>query len=76
MRTESTKNIIRLPEVMRRTGLSRSSIYLRVSKGTMPKHISLGGRAVGWLKSEINFWLEQQITASKANSKHKWGSNE
>jgi predicted DNA-binding transcriptional regulator AlpA len=31
----------------------------------MPKHISLGGRAKGWLENEINTWLEEQINASR-----------
>lgn len=61
------KNIIlRLPSVKARTGLSRSTIYLRVSEGRFPKPISLGGRAVGWLESEVNDWLDQQIEASRS----------
>ena len=57
--------IIRLPAVTSQTGLSRSTVYLRISQGTFPKPISLGGRAVGWIESEINDWLDQQILASR-----------
>lgn len=57
--------ILRLPAVKGRTGLSRSTIYLRVSEGTFPKPVSLGGRAVGWIEAEIQQWLEQQIEASR-----------
>lgn len=57
--------ILRLPEVKARTGLSRSTIYLRISKGTFPKPISLGGRAVGWLSEEVTAWIDQQIEASR-----------
>jgi prophage regulatory protein len=57
--------ILRLPIVKARTGLSRSTIYLRVSEGTFPKPVSLGGRAVGWIESEIQQWLEQRIEASR-----------
>ena len=60
-----TKSILRLPQVMARTGLSRSTIYLRISKGQFPKPISLGGRAVGWIEEEINSWLDEQIKASR-----------
>ncbi len=60
-----SNKIIRLPAVKEITGLSRSSIYLRMSLGTFPKNISLGGRAVGWLESEINQWLDQCIAESK-----------
>ena len=57
--------ILRLPSVRRRTGLSRSSIYLRISQGRFPKPISLGARAVGWLESEVTEWLNWQIEASR-----------
>ena len=61
--------ILRLPAVKVRTGLSRSTIYLRISKGTFPAPISLGGgRAVGWIDAEIQDWLEKQIEASRKAS--------
>ena len=58
-------NILRLPSVKARTGLSRSTIYLRISEGSFPKPVSLGGRAVGWIEAEVNDWLNQQIEASR-----------
>lgn len=58
-------NILRLPTVKERTGLSRSTIYLRISKGYFPHPISLGGRAVGWIETEINEWLQQHIAESR-----------
>ena len=36
--------ILKLPDVKRSTGLSRSTIYLRIAQGTFPKPVSLGGR--------------------------------
>lgn len=57
--------IFRLPEVKGKVKLSRSSIYLRISKGEFPAPISLGGRAVGWLEADIEQWLEQKIEASR-----------
>ncbi len=58
--------IIRLPEVILKTGLSRSTIYLHMSKGEFPQSISLGERAVGWLESDVEHWLEARVVASKA----------
>lgn len=58
-------SILRLPAVKARTGLSRSTIYLRVAESTFPKPVSLGGRAIGWVESEIQQWLERQIEASR-----------
>ena len=57
--------ISRLPAVKQRTGLSRSTIYLRVAKGTFPAPISLGARAVGWIESEIDDWIARQIAGSR-----------
>jgi prophage regulatory protein len=53
--------ILRLSAVKERTGLSRSSIYLQISKGTFPSPISLGARAVGWIESEIDEWFQRRI---------------
>ncbi len=50
-------SILRRKEVEKRTGLSRSTIYLRIQNGGFPKPINLGPRAVGWIKSEIDEWL-------------------
>lgn len=57
--------IIRRKQVQARTGLSRSTIYLRISEGTFPAPVSLGGRAVGWIEAEVNDWLAQRIEASR-----------
>jgi prophage regulatory protein len=57
--------ILRLPAVKARTGLSRSSVYLRVAAGTFPTPISLGGRAVGWIETEIEDWLAKRIEESR-----------
>jgi prophage regulatory protein len=61
-----SKRVNRLPVVTYRTGLSRSTIYLYMSKGIFPASISLGVRAIGWLESDIDQWLEKRIAASKA----------
>jgi prophage regulatory protein len=57
--------ILRLPTVKQTTGLSRSTIYLRISKNEFPTPISLGGRAVGWLETDINNWLSEKVEASR-----------
>ncbi len=43
----------RLRTILTSTGLSRSTIYLRISQGVFTKPVSLGGRAVGWPASEV-----------------------
>ena len=58
-------SLLRLGSVKARTGLSRSSIYLRMGEGTFPKQISLGSRAVGWMDSEIDSWVKSRIHESR-----------
>jgi prophage regulatory protein len=58
-------NIIRLPDVIKKCGLSKSTIYLMISKREFPESISLGERAVGWIESEIDQWLEDKIAVSR-----------
>lgn len=59
--------ILRLPTVKELTGLSRSTIYLRISEGEFPASISLGGRAVGWVEEDIHNWLAEKIEASRSH---------
>ena len=54
-------SILRRKQVEERTGLSRSTIYLRIQEGSFPKPISLGERAVGWLENEIEAWLVSRL---------------
>lgn len=60
--------ILRLPSVKAITGLSRSTIYSRVSMGSFPKPISLGSRAVGWIESEVSDWITHRIKQSRRQS--------
>lgn len=53
-------NILRRPQVEGKTGLSRSTIYLRIKHGEFPKQIKLGSRAVGWLEEEIDAWIAER----------------
>ena len=54
-------SILRRKQVEKRTGLSRSTIYLRIQEGTFPRPINLGVRAVGWLENEIEAWLAERM---------------
>ena len=52
--------VLRLAEVKAKTGLARSTLYKYVDAGTFPRPIYLGGRAVGWIDSEIYKWLQEK----------------
>ena len=49
--------MLRPPEVMERTGLSRTTLWRRVRAGTFPAPTELGENAIGWPASSISAWL-------------------
>lgn len=55
------ERFIRLPEVMHLCGLSRSTVYDLISRNAFPAQISLGGKNVAWLHSEITGWMADRI---------------
>ena len=59
--TIKKERFLRLSEVIERTGLSRSAIYMNISEGTFPQNINLGARSVAWLESEIDAWMQARI---------------
>ena len=65
---EVPMRIVRLPGVQARTGLSRSTIRRRLADGSFPKPVPLGARAVGWIESEVDQWLREQIAASRSDA--------
>ena len=50
--------IVKIREVIALTGLSRSSIYLLIKKGTFPAQVKLSSRSSGWYQSEIKTWMD------------------
>ncbi len=57
--------ILRLRQVVARTGLSRSTIYQRIQAGQFPAQIALGARAVGWLEADIDAWIAGQVERTR-----------
>ena len=66
--TRRQARFLRLPEVMARTGLSRSTIYVRLEQGRFPKPVSLGARAVGWIEAEVDEWMRERIAESRSDA--------
>ena len=59
---------IRLPEVKKLVGLGTTKIYTMASDGLFPKQVPLGGRSVGWIKSEVLQWNQAQIAAARGST--------
>ena len=57
------ERIMRIPEVVQVTGLSRTTIWRRVKSGDFPAPVRLGSlatRSLGWRESEIRKWIESR----------------
>ena len=61
----TAKQIIRPSDVIKKIGLSRSSLYKHMAAGTFPQSIALGERAIGFLSSDIDDWIDSRIASSK-----------
>lgn len=57
--------ILRLRDVVSRTGRARSTLYSDIAAGEFPAPIQIGARAVGWLETEVTSWLQERIVASR-----------
>ena len=64
---DSTSKIERLPAVVARTGLSRSSVYAYMANGAFPRPIKLSARSVGFLSHEVDAWIAERAAFRDAN---------
>ncbi|MCX7164768.1 MAG: AlpA family transcriptional regulator [Rhodocyclales bacterium] len=67
------KKYLRASQIVELTGLSRATIYAMEKKGDFPQKIPLGARAVAWVESEIEAWLEERKSAIKTGREAKPG---
>jgi prophage regulatory protein len=65
----SESRIMRLQAVCAHTGLSRTTMYRLVRQGQFPKPIRLTTRTSGWLYDEVNAWIAERATKSRAKSR-------
>jgi prophage regulatory protein len=63
--TATPLQILRLEQVCRRTGLSRSLVYQLEAENQFPKRVRLTERAVGWIEGEVQGWLAERIAGSR-----------
>ena len=67
-KSNTADRILRWPEVHERVGYCRSNIYYLIQANEFPSPIKLGARAVGWLESDIDDWMEYRISFSRDGS--------
>ncbi|HGN1246064.1 TPA: helix-turn-helix transcriptional regulator [Providencia rettgeri] len=62
--TTLKENLIRLPEVMRRTGYGKAWIYRLIEAGQFPKSVKIGTRSIAFVESEVDEWVANKIAES------------
>ena len=55
--------LLRLPDVLRLTGLRRSSVYQKMKAGTFPQSVKVSTRAVTWSEAAIQAWIRERVAA-------------
>lgn len=51
---------LRLPAVMKLTGLGRSTIYRMVADKRFPRPVRIASRAVAWRRADLDRWSESR----------------
>ena len=66
----NNKNIrlLRLPEVMNKTGYGKAWIYRLINEGLFPQPVKIGVRAIAFIESEIDDWIVSAIERSRKNA--------
>jgi len=57
------ERVIREAECRQLTGICRTTRYMMEKEGQFPARRKLGGRAVGWLLSEVSAWQQSRKVA-------------
>lgn len=61
-----SKKLVRLSEVLTRTGYSKAWIYKLIAQGRFPQSVKLGPRSIAFVESEIDEWIDQRIAESRS----------
>ena len=64
----SGNRFLRLPLVMAKTGLGRSSVYRLMATGAFPKSVSIGAQSVAWLEADVEAWITSRVSAANPAS--------
>ncbi|WP_380872166.1 hypothetical protein ACFB49_31180 [Sphingomonas sp. DBB INV C78] len=59
--SDNPDRFLRLPTVLERTGLSRSTLYRKIERGTFPKGVAISTRCTGWRESSVAAWMRNPI---------------
>ncbi|HGW5373309.1 helix-turn-helix transcriptional regulator [Pseudomonas aeruginosa] len=58
-------DLIRMPAVRARIGLSKSQIYRLIGLGEFPAPVPLGAKAVAWRADQVDAWIAAKIEGAR-----------
>jgi prophage regulatory protein len=65
---ELKMQLLKLPRVIEKTGLGRSSIYAKVATGEFPAPVRLSARAIAWRADAVESWVESRPSTRAAKA--------
>ena len=65
IQNKSEISLKRFSDVLKQTGMKRSTLWLWINRGTFPKPIKLGEKAIAWPSNEIDAWIAERISLSR-----------
>ena len=57
---KSSCRLLRIRQVLEKTGLSRSALYRKIEAQEFPAQVSIGDRSVAWVESEVDEWIQER----------------
>ena len=62
-----SKTVLRLAAVIRKTNLSKSTIYRLEAQGNFPQRVRLGANSTAWHADEVDAWLVNRPRVADAS---------
>lgn len=63
--TAAQDSAMRMTEIVKVTGLSKSAIYAMIAEGKFPAGFQLGSNSKAWLASDVQAWINERVSASR-----------
>jgi prophage regulatory protein len=68
---KKSPRLLRRPEVELKTGLTRSSIYEKMTQGNFPRPVRTGPAMVAWVEGEVDDWIAGRVAERDAGRASK-----
>ncbi len=65
MKLAIKERFLRIPEILQRTGMRKTTFYNRINLGLFPKQIPIGSNLVVWIERDVQTWIQEQIDKGK-----------